>query len=57
MVKRYVQRAIDNEFYAIHPYYPIVDKEFVNLAHKNGLKVNVFTVNALLNRTLGRTNQ
>jgi len=45
MVKRYVQRAIDNEFYAIHPYYPIVDKEFVNLAHKNGLKVNVFTVN------------
>jgi len=78
IVKRYVQRAIDNEFYAIHPYYPIVDKEFVNLAHKNGLKVNVFTVNeedmmrkliklgvdgiftddiALLNRTLGRTNQ
>jgi len=78
MVKRYVQRAIDNELYAIHPYYPIVDKEFVDFAHKNGLKVNVFTVNeedmmkkliklgvdgiftddiALLNRTLGRTNQ
>ncbi len=78
MIKRYVQRAIDNELYAIHPYYPIVDKEFVDLAHKNGLKVNVFTVNeedmmrkliklgvdgiftddiALLNRTLGRTNQ
>jgi len=77
-VKRYVQRAIDNEFYAIHPYFQIVDKEFVDLAHKNGLKVNVFTVNeedmmrkliklgvdgiftddiALLNRTLGRTNQ
>ena len=45
MVKRYVQRAIDNELYAIHPYYPIVDKEFVDLAHDNGLKVNVFTVN------------
>ena len=45
MVKRYVQRAIDNEFYAIHPYYPIVDKEFVDLAHSNDLKVNVFTVN------------
>ena len=78
MVKRYVQKAIDNEFYAIHPSYPIVDKEFVDLAHNNGLKVNVFTVNeeemmrklinlgadgiftddvALLNRTLGRTNQ
>ena len=45
MVKRYVQRAIDNELYALHPYYPIVDKEFVDFAHKNGLKVNVFTVN------------
>ncbi|MHA1824143.1 MAG: glycerophosphodiester phosphodiesterase [Promethearchaeota archaeon] len=45
MVKRYVQRAIDNEFYAIHPYYPIVDKEFVDMAHNSGLKVNVFTVN------------
>ena len=45
MVKRYVQRAIDNELYAIHPPYPIVDKEFVDLAHSNGLKVNVFTVN------------
>ena len=45
MINRYVQKAIDNEFYAIHPYYPVVDKEFVDLAHKNGLKVNVFTVN------------
>ena len=78
MVKRLVQKAIDNEFYAIHPSYLIADKEFVDLAHNNGLKVNVFTVNeedmmrkliklgvdgiftddiALLNRTLGRTNQ
>ena len=78
MVKRLVQKAIDNEFYAIHPSYLIADKEFVDLAHENGLKVNVFTVNeedmmrkliklgvdgiftddiALLNRTLGRTNQ
>jgi glycerophosphoryl diester phosphodiesterase len=45
MVKQRVQRAIDNEFYAIHPYFPIVDKEFVDTAHENGLKVNVFTVN------------
>jgi len=78
MVKQFVQKAIDNEFYAIHPSYLIADKEFVDLAHNNGLKVNVFTVNeenmmrkliklgvdgiftddiALLNRTLGRTNQ
>ena len=45
MVKKYIQRAIDNEFYSIHPYYPLVDKEFVDRAHDNGLKVNVFTVN------------
>ena len=45
MVKRYVQRAIDNELYSIHPHYPLVDKEFVDLAHSNGLRVNVFTVN------------
>jgi glycerophosphoryl diester phosphodiesterase len=45
MVKRYVQRAIDNELYSIHPRYPLVDKELVDLAHSNGLRVNVFTVN------------
>ncbi|MBY9008907.1 MAG: glycerophosphodiester phosphodiesterase [Candidatus Lokiarchaeota archaeon] len=45
MVKRYLQRAIDNELYAIHPYYPTVNKEFIDLAHSHGLKVNVFTVN------------
>ncbi len=44
-VKRYMQRAIDNEFYAIHPYYHIVDKALVEFAHENGLKVHVWTVN------------
>ncbi len=45
IIKRYVQRAIKNEFYAIHPNYQVVDREFVELAHDNGLKVNVWTVN------------
>ncbi|MCK4381145.1 MAG: glycerophosphodiester phosphodiesterase [Candidatus Lokiarchaeota archaeon] len=45
MVKRYIQRAIKNELYAIHPYYQVVDREFIELAHDNGLKVNVWTVN------------
>ena len=45
MVKRYIQRAIKNELDAIHPYYQVVDREFVELAHDNGLKVNVWTVN------------
>ena len=44
-IKRYLQRAIKNEFHAIHPYYKVVDREFVELAHDNGLKVNVWTVN------------
>ncbi|NVM34725.1 MAG: glycerophosphodiester phosphodiesterase, partial [Candidatus Lokiarchaeota archaeon] len=44
-VKRYIQRAIDNEFYAIHPYHQVVNRDFVEFAHNNGLKVNVWTVN------------
>ena len=32
MVKRYVQKAIDNRFFAIHPYYQVVDQEFVDFA-------------------------
>jgi glycerophosphoryl diester phosphodiesterase len=45
IVKRYIQRAIKNEFYAIHPNYRVVDRAFVDFAHENGLKVNVWTVN------------
>jgi glycerophosphoryl diester phosphodiesterase len=45
IVKRYLQRAINNNFFAIHPYYPVVDIEFVEFAHSYGLKVHVFTVN------------
>jgi len=45
MVRRYIQRAIDNEFYAIHPYHQVVDRAFVEFAHDNSLKVNVWTVN------------
>ena len=45
IVRRYVLRASKNEFYAIHPNHRVVDREFVELAHDNGLKVNVWTVN------------
>ena len=45
IIKRYVLRAIKNEFYSIHPNYQVVDREFVELAHDNSLKVNVWTVN------------
>jgi glycerophosphoryl diester phosphodiesterase len=45
IIKRYVQRAIDNKFFAVHPHYQIVNQEFVDFAHENELKVNVWTVN------------
>jgi len=45
IVRLYVLRAGKNEFYAIHPNHRVVDREFVELAHDNGLKVNVWTVN------------
>jgi glycerophosphoryl diester phosphodiesterase len=41
----YARRASKNEIYAIHPYYHVVDREFVEFAHEKGLKVNVWTVN------------
>jgi glycerophosphoryl diester phosphodiesterase len=45
ILKRYIQKAIYNGFYAIHPYYSSVDKELVDFSHENGLKINVWTVN------------
>ncbi len=44
-IKRKILKAVDNEFYAIHPHYNRVDKEIVDFAHDNDLKVNVWTVN------------
>ena len=44
-IKRKILKAVDNKFYAIHPHYNITDKEIVDFAHDNGLKVNVWTVN------------
>ena len=44
-IKRKILKAVDNKFYAIHPHYNIADKEIVDFAHNNNLKVNVWTVN------------
>ena len=44
-IKRKILKAVDNKFYAIHPHYNIADKEIVDFAHDNDLKVNVWTVN------------
>lgn len=43
-LKRHAQKAIENKFYAIHPYYKLVDEDFVKFAHESGLIVNVWFV-------------
>jgi len=45
LIKRLTQKAIDNNFYAVHPHFNVVNKDFVQFAHENKLKVNVWTVN------------
>ena len=44
-IKRKILKAIDKKFYAIHPHYNIANKEIIDFAHDNNLKVNVWTVN------------
>ena len=40
-----IEYCIKNSFDAVHPYFKSVDKAFVDKAHKNGIEVNVWTVN------------
>jgi len=45
IIKRKILKCEREGFYAIHPHFSTVDKEIVEFAHTNGLKVNVWTVN------------
>ena len=45
IIKRKILKCEREGFYAIHPHFSGVDKEIVEFAHSNGLKVNVWTVN------------
>jgi len=45
LIKRKILKVAKNKFYAIHPHYNIANRDVVDLAHENGLKVNVWTVN------------
>lgn len=45
LIKRKILKCVKEDFYAIHPHFSRVDKEIVEFAHTNGLKVNVWTVN------------
>jgi glycerophosphoryl diester phosphodiesterase len=42
---KYCKKAIDNNFYAIHPYFKSINVEMVKLVHDNNMLVNVWTVN------------
>ncbi len=43
-LKRHAQKAIENDFYAIHPYYALVDEDYIKFAHDIGLVINVWFV-------------
>jgi len=45
LIKKKIVKVAKNNFYSIHPYYNITDKEIVDFAHSHGLKVIVWTVN------------
>jgi len=44
--KKMINFAIENKFYAIHPFYKLVDLKLVQKAHKNSIKVFPWTVNS-----------
>lgn len=44
--KKMINFAIENNFYAIHPFYKLVDLKLVQKAHKNNIKVFPWTVNS-----------
>ena len=41
-----LNKAIDNNYYAIHPRYNLVNQELINHAHDNNIKVNIWTINS-----------
>lgn len=44
--EEWIQFCIDNQLYAINPFYPLVNQQFVDLAHDNNIKVFPFTVDS-----------
>jgi glycerophosphoryl diester phosphodiesterase len=44
--KDMIEFCITHNLYAINPFYPIVDKKFIDFAHKNNVKVFPWTVDS-----------
>jgi len=47
--KKLLRKAIEHKFYAINPYYKLVNSKFVEKAHKNKIKIFPWTVNGSSN--------
>ena len=45
LLKRYLKKALKNEFFALHPHFNSITPEFVEFVHENELDINVWTVN------------
>ncbi len=45
--KQMIKNALDEGFYAVHPFYKVVNQKLVDFAHENGIKVNPWTVDSL----------
>jgi len=41
-----IEEAVLNKYYAIHPFYKLINKKFIDLAHKNNIKINAYTVDS-----------
>lgn len=44
--EQWLQFCIDNNLFAINPFYPLVNQQFVDIAHDNNIKVFPFTVDS-----------
>jgi len=42
---KYCDKAVENNFYAIHPYFKSINNEIIKEIHQNNMLVNVWTVN------------
>ena len=42
--EQWIQFCIDNNFYAINPFYPLINQQFVDFAHNNNVKVFPYAV-------------
>lgn len=42
--EQWIQFCIDNNFYAINPFYPLINQQFVDFAHNNNIKVFPYAV-------------